>query len=79
MQGIDKNSKNSTRMSLLLVPAITIGLSLLGYQTYVWVAGETFNGFSFDIGRLWSTDVKSEEKFDQIENDIFNTKISCSI
>ena len=75
MQGIDKNSKNSTRMSLLLVPAITIGLSLLGYQTYVWVAGETFNGFSFDIGRLWSTDVKSEEKFDQIENDIFNTKI----
>lgn len=75
MQGIYKNSKNSTRMSLLLVPAITIGLSLLGYQTYVWVAGETFNGFSFDIGRLWSTDVKSEEKFDQIENDIFNTKI----
>lgn len=75
MQGINKNSKNSTRMSLLLVPAITIGLSLLGYQTYVWVAGETFNGFSFDIGRLWSTDVKSEEKFDQIENDIFNTKI----
>ena len=62
-------------MSLLLVPAITIGLSLLGYQTYVWVAGETFNGFSFDIGRLWSTDVKSEENFDQIEKDIANGKL----
>tara|TARA_B100001063_G_scaffold245281_1_gene280506 strand:- start:120 stop:1343 length:1224 start_codon:yes stop_codon:yes gene_type:complete len=75
MQNINKNSKSSKRMSLLLVPAITIGLSLLGYQTYVWITGETFNGFSFDIGRLWSTDVKSEENLDQIDKDIFNTKI----
>lgn len=56
-----KSNKNSTWMSLLVVPAITIGLSLLGYQTYVWVTGESFNGFSMDIGRLWSSDEAFEQ------------------
>ena len=55
-QEINGNNNNSTWMSLLLVPAITIGLSLLGYQTYVWITGESFKGFSMDIGRLWSSD-----------------------
>jgi hypothetical protein len=55
-QEINGNNNNSTWMSLLLVPAITIGLSLLGYQTYVWITGKSFKGFSMDIGRLWSSD-----------------------
>ena len=55
-QEINGNNNNSTWMSLLLVPAITIGLSLLGYQTYVWITGKSFKGFSIDIGRLWSSD-----------------------
>lgn len=52
-------------MSLLLVPAITIGLSLLGFQTYIWVTGETFKGFSLDIGRLWSSDDTPVDKLDE--------------
>ena len=65
MQDINNNNKSSTRMSLLLVPAITIGLSLLGFQTYIWVTGETFKGFSLDIGRLWSTDDTPVDKLDE--------------
>ena len=65
MQDINNNNKSSTRMSLLLVPAITIGLSLLGFQTYIWVTGETFKGFSLDIGRLWSSDDTPVDKLDE--------------
>lgn len=65
MQDINNNNKSSTRMSLLLVPAITIGLSLLGFQTYIWVTGETFKGFSLDIGRLWSSDDTPIDKLDE--------------
>ena len=55
-QEINGNNNKSTWMSLILVPAITIGLSLLGYQSYVWITGKSFKGFSMDIGRLWSSD-----------------------
>lgn len=65
MQDINNNNKSSTRMSLLLVPAITVGLSLLGFQTYIWVTGETFKGFSLDIGRLWSSDDTPDDKPDE--------------
>jgi len=59
MLGKFKNSNNARKSSWmmgLLVPAITVGIGLLGYQTYTWVTGESFSAFSFDIGRLWSSE-----------------------
>ena len=84
MQDINNNNKSSTRMSLLLVPAITIGLSLLGFQTYIWVTGETFKGFSLDIGRLWSSDDTPVDKLDEQKtpssyvDEVEDTEISLS-
>jgi hypothetical protein len=84
MQDINNNNKSSTRMSLLLVPAITIGLSLLGFQTYIWVTGETFKGFSLDIGRLWSTDDTPVDKLDEQKtpssyvDEVEDTEVSLS-
>lgn len=71
-------------MSLLLVPAITIGLSLLGFQTYIWVTGETFKGFSLDIGRLWSSDDTPVDKLDEQKtpssyvDEVEDTEVSLS-
>lgn len=76
MQEINNNNKSSTRMSLLLIPAITIGLSLLGFQTYIWVTGDTFKGFSLDIGRLWSSENIPEDKPD--EQEIFSSYVDES-
>ncbi len=84
MQDINNNNKSSTRMSLLLVSAITVGLSLLGFQTYIWVTGETFKGFSLDIGRLWSSDDIPEDKLDEqttygsYVNEVEDTEVSLS-
>jgi hypothetical protein len=84
MQDINNNNKSSTRMSLLLVPAITIGLSLLGFQTYIWVTGETFKGFSLDIGRLWSSDDTPVDKLDEQKtpssyvDEVEDTEVSLS-
>ena len=80
-QEINSNKKNSTWMSLLVIPAITIGLSLLGYQTYTWVTGESFRGFSMDIGRLWSSDelVVQEPTKDETFRNITQTLDSSSI
>lgn len=84
MQEINNNNKSSTRMSLLLVPAITVGLSLLGFQTYIWVTGETFKEFSLDIGRLWSSDDTPVDKLDEqttyssYVNEVEDTEVSLS-
>ena len=84
MQDINNKNKSSTRMSLLLVPAITVGLSLLGFQTYIWVTGETFKEFSLDIGRLWSSDDTPVDKLDEqttyssYVNEVEDTEVSLS-
>ena len=39
------NSKKSAWVYFILIPALSIGLGLLGYQSYKWIANDGFNTF----------------------------------
>ncbi|MBR9859514.1 PorT family protein [bacterium] len=51
-----KISKKVSFYSYLLVPAIIVGLGLLGYQTYSLFTGKSFKEINFEIGKLWKTE-----------------------
>lgn len=56
------NSKKSAWVYFILIPALSIGLGLLGYQSYKWIANDGFNQFSLEIGKLWSSEKKKNPK-----------------
>lgn len=56
--------KRSTLASVVIVPAVLVGLGLVVFQTYSAVTGESLFDFDFKIGKLWQTSEPKKETED---------------